>query len=357
MRSLRENPERAVFLNQSIGRELYNEVFPKIINLQNSSSEPICIYLDSFGGSVGFAEKLRELLKRPNQDGESCFVISVVPSIAASAAADLTILSDYAIAYPEAIIHCHGSSLGDNALTEENIKDREEHLKLMNREHAVKLASQVCIRIARRLSDVVPKEEGYDIEDLITKYYKSCLGKLSKQAKEFVEATLESWESRRALTTLMKEVGDDEYGYAKFAIDSLGQFTKEDSIIKGINSNIVDIIEHVKSVIERYQVWVSIADNGITPKMVDNASIWLLSKDEFAHVETLKDDGAVNKFVIEKSLPYVKGVWLYAFHFCDCLHKGENRFTSIDAFHLGLIDEVCGMDDSLPSYRLVEERQ
>src|SRR4051812_12350164 len=105
----RENPERGVFATQDINNDLFNTLAPQIMRLRQSSREPICLYIDSVGGSVFYAQRLLDLITAPTQDGDVPRLISVAIGFAASSAADLLALGDYAIAYPSAVIYYHGT--------------------------------------------------------------------------------------------------------------------------------------------------------------------------------------------------------------------------------------------------------
>jgi len=105
----RENAGRAVYVTGSIDQKLVDGLTPTINSLRHSSSDPITLYIDSRGGTIHCAEVIRRLITAPNQDGAHCRLITVVTGLAASAAADLLALGDYAIAYPHAHILYHGS--------------------------------------------------------------------------------------------------------------------------------------------------------------------------------------------------------------------------------------------------------
>src|SRR5436853_1159698 len=95
----RENPARSVYITGPIDQSLLDRLTPKINQLRFSDkAAPVTVYIDSPGGSVAIAETVRNLIKAPNPDGHSCRLITVVTGTAASAAADLLALGDYAIA-------------------------------------------------------------------------------------------------------------------------------------------------------------------------------------------------------------------------------------------------------------------
>ena len=82
---------------------------PEILGLQFESRAPITAYIDSPGGSVGAAQQLAALLKAPDQNSDRCRILTVATALAASAAADLLVDGDYALAYPNSKVHFHGT--------------------------------------------------------------------------------------------------------------------------------------------------------------------------------------------------------------------------------------------------------
>lgn len=133
----RENPERAIFIDSPIDGQLTRDLTSRIVRLRGASSQPITVYLDSPGGFTHYAHNLLQLLKSPNQDGKRCKVITVALSHADSAAADLLCQGDYAMAYPHASIHFHGTRVGHQSITTEEADALQEHLSRQNELSAI----------------------------------------------------------------------------------------------------------------------------------------------------------------------------------------------------------------------------
>ena len=49
----------------------------------------------------------------------------------------------------------------------------------------------------------------------------------------------------------------------------------------------------------------------------------------------------------------IEPLWYFVVALCRLLQQGENRLTAVDAYWLGLVDEVVGA--RLPSLRLIAE--
>ena len=62
----RENPHRAVYILGGIDLQQVYRVTPDILRLRGESSDPITVYIDSFGGETFFAENIRSLLYAKN---------------------------------------------------------------------------------------------------------------------------------------------------------------------------------------------------------------------------------------------------------------------------------------------------
>jgi ATP-dependent protease ClpP protease subunit len=107
--NFRPNPDRAIFIQGTIDQGTIDRLTPEIMRLTAGDRGPITVYIDSAGGNVASAEVILKLLQATNQDNDPpCWLITVVTSRAASAAADLLSSGNYAIAYPDSTLLYHG---------------------------------------------------------------------------------------------------------------------------------------------------------------------------------------------------------------------------------------------------------
>lgn len=151
----RENCDRAIYVTGRIDQNLVDRLTPTINSLRLASCDPITAYIDSLGGSSFHAETIRRLIKAPNPDGGVCRVITVATGTAASAAADLLTLGDYAIAYPHSSIFYHGTQRSaDTALTYEVASSLASSLEELNERFAVRLARRAFPRFCIRMSQL-----------------------------------------------------------------------------------------------------------------------------------------------------------------------------------------------------------
>jgi ATP-dependent protease ClpP protease subunit len=148
----RENFARSLFLLGKITQETAHALSPRIKELRAASGDPITLYIDSSGGSSAIAEGIRFLIKAPDQDGRRCRLITVAIGTAASAAADLLALGDYAIAEPQADILYHGSRQAfEQVLTFEGATSIAANLQEANERLALRLARSSFRRIIWRV--------------------------------------------------------------------------------------------------------------------------------------------------------------------------------------------------------------
>ena len=130
----RPNPRRAIIVQGMIDQGMVNDLTPQIIALQAASTEPITVYIDSPGGVVACARRIRSLLFSPNLDSVACRVLTVVTGTAASAAALLLSSGNYSLAYPDCRIHYHGTRLPGVEVTLTRATDlTEDPVRVTNR--------------------------------------------------------------------------------------------------------------------------------------------------------------------------------------------------------------------------------
>ncbi len=370
----RENAGRCVFIQGRIDQQQVYRVAPEILKLRGASSDPLTVYIDSFGGDTFFADAIQSLLQAPNQDGQSCRIITVATGLAASAAADLLASGDYAIAYRDSYIHYHGTrqpTQGD--LTAENAESVAKSMKQTNERFALRLAR---------------------------KSFRRCFFNYGNLAGEF--------ETQRAILSSRQDTSDDTSDLACFARALSTRLSaqiaelplralKRQHAIRRLNERVIQKAEYkdgdTLSVTE-----VEVLKRVLDHKLEENAaSEWLLSGGGLADVaedfgliidyyfgeyrsylakllpefgDLLLNSAELEEWkVIQGKSPDERDTWLKSkvaprlhplWYFVVCLSRllqqGEFGLTPRDAYWLGIVDEVIGTDD-LPSPRLVLESQ
>lgn len=370
--------KRCIYVNRTIDLDLYNALFPKICRLREKSSAPIYIYLDSRGGNVSLSEKLHELLRAPRYDGTSCKIVTVVPQLAASAAADLAILGDFCSGYPAAIIHCHGTRLSAPELTADNVDDVGARLRISNENHALKLAQKVSERLAFQIwlkktellsfaaEQLKESRSAKGDDDLIgrqdlTSIYFSYLqekgqftSSLSPTGSEFIRRCNARWERKSAMFELLAErIEAEENGnhHKRIAEQLMSQ------AIEGAADN-DSTLAIARRVVEDATLLGETFPGGITgwEELAVKQGIYFLRPEEETEFEGVSDEEH-DDFLIRKTKSAVMVNYLIATNLCQTLHESENPFSAIDAYNLGLVDEIYGMSHIYPSLRSIFETE
>src|SRR5580698_11665671 len=80
---------------------------------------------------------------------------------------------------------------------------------------------------------------------------------------------------------------------------------------------------------------------------------WTLPKEQMAEIDAIDDKDKQLEKLIESVRPILQPVWSFFVALCHALQEGENELTAIDAYWLGLVDEVIG--EELWNVRDLEE--
>jgi ATP-dependent protease ClpP protease subunit len=368
----RPNPARAIFLTGQINQDLVYKLTPRIVELQHESREPITIYIDSPGGSTAHATQILDLLRAPSQDSIlPCHLITVATTKAQSAAATLLSSGGYAIAAPDSLIHFHGVRVyREDAITVEKASDAARDLKASNNRSAVSLARNCSLRfffrfyslrnelpayrsanpgaahekdcfiglIFQRLTPwgqkVVTKAQSrvrrYDslwASILASPSVKDLMLKTSPGASDLVE--LES-EMLKAIIAFEKDNNAKQSAW-RFATEGLTQ----------VNDDFVLLNEYIG---QHRNDWVEEFCEQWKDFVLEDGE-----KDEINHLPVEEQKAAR----LAKLTPLLLPLWLFLGAICHELHEAESPLTSLDAFWLGLIDEVIGSD--LPTLRKMVE--
>ena len=367
--NFRPNAERAIYIQGVVDEQMVNRLAPRIILLQSRSRAPITVYIDSRGGSVASAEAILRLLSASNQNEDPpCRIITVAIGRASSAAAVILSSGNYAIAVPECIIFYHGVRQAlDNPITVEYGSALTESLKISNDQSAMALARKTEWRFMFRFVNMMPEFDGVrqkspSMSDLDC-FVALTIEKLSPMAKGLINRARERHERYKALldrglvpafkskavqsktgqamleaTVLKKIIGFEMSSHKKepnwtFLSGGLARLN-DDFLI--LNEYIVSVqSEQFKRVCN---VW---GDFALTPQ-------------ERAELAKIPEEAARKKAKLDRVRPKFQPLFSFLVALCHALQEGEeNYLTARDAFWLGLIDEVIGVD--LPSYRLIEE--
>jgi ATP-dependent protease ClpP protease subunit len=106
------NPDRAIWVDESLREPLLTRLRPRIVDLVSSSRSPVTVYIrDCGGGFSNVAQTILTLLKWPDPSDKSrCHVTTVALGQVSSAATDLLCGGDTAIAHQDSKLLFHGSA-------------------------------------------------------------------------------------------------------------------------------------------------------------------------------------------------------------------------------------------------------
>jgi hypothetical protein len=299
-----------------------------------------------------------------------CWIITAVTSLSASAAADLLTLGDYAVALPFSTIHYHGVRTStDSELTVESASGLIQSLKRSNDRYATNLARRSNHRfflryvILRGEFEAVRRRQGdpdlSDVECLTA----LLLEKVSESGAKVIEAAREKNERYAKLSTAVFSARGVERILAapvraRFAqleaamLHSLIQFELKanDSQSWAFSSS------GLAQLADDFLLLTETINHHGEDRMKALCKRWgkfILSEDEVAEIEAAPTE-AQDELRLEKLRHIFQPLWLFFVAICQSLQSGENTLTAVDAYWLGLIDEVLG-NGELAALRLIAE--
>ena len=373
--NFRPNPNRAIFISGLIDQALVDRLTPTIMELCEDNRQPISVYIDSRGGSPQSAETILRLLKATNQDNEpGCHVITVVTTRAASAAADLLSAGDYAIALPDTSILFHGvrTPTWSDLVTVEQASSIADFLKLSNDRYAMTLARKSERRFMYLFFALRNQFPAHRIK--LNKPNLSPLEcfiglvreNISPLAKKILDRAWERYERYNALLSHVFALaartkknpfagGASGAEMESFMLRAIVQFelkkNKADKEWTFSGRGLVRVNDDFFLLQEYFATAYSIEFNQLCERWAnlvlsdaDNTELALIQEPE----RTEKKRAMVR--------PHFQPAWSFLVALCHALQEGENEISALDAFWLGLIDEVLGQY-GLPLKRYFAEFQ
>jgi len=356
----RENHKRAIYVAGEINDELLHKLTPQINQLRCTSRAPITAYIDSVGGSIAVAERLRGLLTAPTPEGESCRLVTVVTGLAASAAADLLTLGEYAIALPHADIIYHGTRQQTGApITYELAIFLASRMKEENEFFAQRLATKVLTRIVFRASQFNQWLDGYRSNDLteLDGLIGELTGRLQPQNQELLYRAQQKQATIRDLTSFVKK------HLAKFKENLLPQQLEREvlnAIVKYHYQSEKKFslgfgrIEEVESDFELLQDFYFGNHRENMAKIVLAFGEFFLSADDRKSFLGSTDEQFKYTLLEARAAPKLEPLWFLVISICRILQSDDFFLKAEEAYWLGLVDEVQG--SGLPNVRELAER-
>jgi len=359
----RANPTRAVYVQGLIDDQLVQRLTPQILSLQHQARSPITVYIDSRGGSIASYESLRNILTASDQDlAPPCWIITVVTSEAASAAADLLVSGDYAIAYPESRILYHGvSTLPRQPLTTEDISSTASNLRTMNEDFAASLMDKLEIRFMFRFLDAKNRfdrlRKGAATKSMsAAQYFEDVVyDSLSERARTLFETAKRRQGRYQQLLAavrkarLQEATAKTEASIIKAIVDFEVRSHKNDHEWTFRADGLATLNEDFLLLGER----LSALESGYFDGRCIDAFELVLSRPEQKEIAEAPED-VRDHIKLQKVRPILEPLWSFFAALCHALQEGENELTAKDAFYLGLVDEITGLEGYAP-YRYLAE--
>lgn len=337
--------------------------------LQHLDRKPITVYIDSRGGSTASADLLSRLLKATNQDGAPpCWIITVATGRAASAAADLLSEGNYAIVYPETIVHFHGVRYSfDDPVTLEAAAHLAESLKAGNDQYAFSLAKRCISRFLLRFLDLrsqlanVRAQQADDaaIDDL-TCLYLLLSERVSPSTADILQEAFSRYGRYQQLAdhvnaTVAPKAGvDDRFSETEAAI--LRAILEFELSINGDDPSwnfervgLRQLRDDFLLLIEYLKPW----QNQSVEQICNSWGDFFLSPAQHAELAMTPEKSRANRRV-EALKPCLRPFWFFFVALCHVLQEGENELTACDCYWLGLIDEIIGEPQLSNLRQLVE---
>ena len=352
----REEPARSVYLGGDITDALIDRVAPQILSLKATNLEPITVYINSRGGLTNCTDTLIGLLKAKNAENKRPWIVTAAVGKAKSAAADLLVFGDYAIAYPESQIHFHGIRLSE--LKEVTVERASAYASIIAEENskmAMRLAESSIHRFVLRyamqkskfdevrqlrksphLSDlecfawrIFTKMKSETLNDVIQRAYRKCeaiekmsawVGQRSNKMKVKGQA---DYDVRVLKLVLDYELKRRKAGSWSLDPDGLSEVVRDFTILKDFHGD-----EH----------------NRPLRKMVKRFGRSFLSTQQLEEYEAISGspEEEREKWLWKKTASQVKMFWYFVVCVWRNLQEEENPISPIEAYWLGAVDEVVG---------------
>jgi len=338
----KENPKRAIFIDCEIEEPLFKKLAKEIQFLRFESAEPITVYLDSEGGNVEYAKRILNLLKAPRQDKSVCDIITVVHSKCGSAATDLLIRGDYAIAYPNAEIQYHGvSQLIDFSVNTQDALQITNGLKNQNEEFAYELTKHISERI---FGIIIESKKSYRN---LPGYFKFLEKNLSSRNYDLIENVMVNMEELSFLMELTSKINTKRKTEIEkemeiyrivldYKIDETRRFMRSEKIFLDSEYIIEEVGMLFGPILDLH--------NGRYISLIKEKSDYFMQGYDALPSDNpgkskVPSRNELLKVIVDTYADIIK----FTLTFCRLLLDGERNFSANEAYYLGLVDEVIGL--------------
>lgn len=365
----RYNYDRSINVFGSIDDDLVKRLTPEILRLRSGGSkQPITVFIDSPGGSIEAYKHLEGLLFDPDQEGNTCRILTVATSYAASAAARLLVRGDYSMAFKKATVHCHGVRYQSvSILTKERAESMSESLAGFNEEMAgdflQKIIENLCWLYSfnrKRFEEdgsqnpggnrvsFLPILIGDHLSPHNTGIVDTTVDELNQvsELEKFLKAKTRQ-RKLRAAETRGRAARDAEL--MKAIVDFVGSTRQQDEKKDGLTkTSIAEIFFLYSQRRSYYEKFLSDCDDP------DPLLVLLCDQKTLTEFNAIKGAAERSTYLGNSTGASLFNCWQLSSTIASRLVKGENALTATDAYWLGLVNEVIG-DETLLNRRMFAE--
>lgn len=353
--NFRANCSRSVSLIGELTDSLINTLLAQITALRFRSKDPITVYINSPGGSIRCLEILSSALRSRDADGNRCRVVTCASGDAASAAATMLVLGDYAIVHPHSVVHFHGVRMSDNEITVEGAAMMADYLHKANHRIAGQLSEMLIPRVIfryialqREFAAVRKELNNPGMSDLDC--YTECITRRTTAAGDRVvkRALARLRRSQKLSPILFKlnlhkeknalrqdakvlrqviayEIRQNKDPEWRLDDEGIAQIFEDYSLLRDV---------HLGGHRSTLQALIEV----FGPDFLDDPQL-----EKYSTLKQTKPDEAA-EMLNQNVAPLLEPLWYYTVCMARFFQSGENRLTATDAYWLGAVDEVVGTE-------------
>ncbi len=358
-----------------IEQSTLDNLTPPILRLLAASRDPITVFIDSPGGSVFHANMLHKLISAVDQDFSArCRLITVATGFAASAASDLLMAGDYALAYPHCMILCHGVREATSAdmLTHERAVDLAKSLASTNEQFALQLARNSISRFIFRFlwlrsgfDSIREQQEKPNLTELQCFIHvleiHSLEGRISSSLIELLsnalKQSLDNDDLDNFVTSFLHTQGNiQELRPAEFAALLLRALVNYEVEQHKEEHNWSFHAGGFEKIEEKFLLLIDKHAERHTSQIQSLSDLWgryFLTSQEEAELATIPAEQR-SGWILRKVQIHLQPIWFFFVSMCRRLQEDDYYLSAEEGYWLGLIDEVIGRED-LPSPRILVE--
>jgi ATP-dependent protease ClpP protease subunit len=362
-KNYRPNPARSIFIAGAIDLELVRKLTPEILRLREEGTGPITVYIDSPGGIVFCANTLIDLLRSRNQNGTGCSIITVATGMAASAAADILAAGNYALSYPGASIHFHGTrQRAEDEITMESAHSAASYLRERNEQRALSQARNCIFRIVfLMITGRNEYEKGDDTATTeIERFSRYLLSKTSFNADRVIKTAARRFrDALGILNVVLPHLGKTPpKSGAETELKLLQLLLKYETKKNRKTAGWSFTDGGLQSVVEDFHLFNDFVygkHSEFLDPLCESWGVYFLTPAQEKELARIAEEDKRKTFVHDHSRFRLLGAWYFTIGLCRVLQERENPLTPLDAYWLGMIDEVIG--STLPNIRKLVEGQ